>query len=361
MIQERTPVRVLITGPSLQGQGAGIQQHVRYLMDAFGASGEFTITSFATTTVRYRESWLLKALRGSGLMFRFPRSATVCDVVHINSTIDRRSFIRDAVLVLLARLVRRPVVVQFHGGGIHRLRGVAGKVALMVGRSFRLADQVLFLSEGQGGPVASALSLKRVRFVSNYVDVSGGQAPRTPIAGSLRVAFLGRLDAEKGARETVEAFRAVAGPDWCLKVAGGGPDAHLMERAASEDCRILYLGFVGQEDRDDLLRWADVLCLPSDHDEGLPYAVLEAAAAGVALVTSDKGALGSIVVPGVTGLIVPPRDAEALGRALLSLDADPRRLAAMKVAAQELAKERFGFDTMRCVFGELWREAGARR
>lgn len=355
---ETTPrIRVLVTGPSLQGPGAGIQQHVRSLSEAFSGSGTFEVVPFSVTSVRYRESWLLKAARLVSVCARFPSAARGCDLIHVNSTIDRRSIIRDAILVALASLSRRPVVVQFHGGGIHRLHGASGAFAIRIGRLIRRASAVLFLSRTQGEPLAAELGFGKVEYVGNYVDVSCFSAVRSGSDPELHIAYLGRLDAEKGVGEVVEAVLSAGDRDWRLRVAGAGPLEPVVSAAAAADPRIEFVGFVGPVERRDLLAWTDVLCLPSGHDEGLPYAVLEAASSGCALVTSLKGALGTVTVDGVTGRVVPPRDARAVREALEALDDDRDRLDDMQKRAHALVSQCFGIETMRTVFSTIWQRA----
>lgn len=88
---------------------------------------------------------------------------------------------------------------------------------------------------------------------------------------------------------------------------------------------------------------AGVVCLPS-YREGLPKALVEAAACGRALVAADVPGCREIVQPGVNGLLVPPRDDAALADALQQLIEDPLRRQAMGRAGRRLAVEEFSLD-----------------
>jgi len=95
--------------------------------------------------------------------------------------------------------------------------------------------------------------------------------------------------------------------------------------------------------RDDvpaILRASDVGVLASS-TEGLPNAVLEYMAAGLAVVATDVGGVGEAVERGVTGLLVPPKDEAALGDALVSLLSDPERASCMGAAGRRSAVSRF--------------------
>jgi glycosyltransferase involved in cell wall biosynthesis len=98
-------------------------------------------------------------------------------------------------------------------------------------------------------------------------------------------------------------------------------------------------------DMPEVYRGCHVVCLPS-YREGRPKALLEAAAAGRCIVTTDVPGCRDCVDPGKSGLLVPPRDASALASALAVLLADPARRAAMGHSARVLAERDFGVESV---------------
>ena len=86
---------------------------------------------------------------------------------------------------------------------------------------------------------------------------------------------------------------------------------------------------------------ADVVVVPSKQPDPLPNAALEAAAAGCCVVASDHGGLPEILRDGETGVLVPPRDAGALARAVADLVDDPARRERLAAAAAADVRERF--------------------
>jgi glycosyltransferase involved in cell wall biosynthesis len=165
--------------------------------------------------------------------------------------------------------------------------------------------------------------------------------------GRRRFLFVGRLAPEKGLATALAAFLAAADdlPGWDLVVAGDGPDR--TELAAGVPTgrrdRVRWLGYV--PDREALgavYRSCDVLVLPS-RSEPWGVVVLEAAAAGLALVVSDVvGAAVELVRPGVNGATVPPDDVDALRRALTAVAADAAAMGAR--SPEVLAAWRRGSD-----------------
>jgi glycosyltransferase involved in cell wall biosynthesis len=108
--------------------------------------------------------------------------------------------------------------------------------------------------------------------------------------------------------------------------------------AAALGPRLVRLGY--RRDVPQLLAAADVFCLPS-HFEGLPMSVIEAMLAGLPVVATDIRGPREQVVPGETGLLVPPVTVGPLAAALTRLADDPALRAAMGAAGRARALDRF--------------------
>jgi glycosyltransferase involved in cell wall biosynthesis len=134
---------------------------------------------------------------------------------------------------------------------------------------------------------------------------------------------------------------------WQVVVVGEGPyrdrlDAHLARLGLAGDIR-----FAGQQR--DVVPWLqalDLFTLPSYGEEGVPQAIMQAMACALPVVSTAVGAIAEAVDAEVTGLIVPPRDAPALGAALARLRDDPGLRRRFGAAARTRAQERFGLDAM---------------
>ncbi|MEA2057639.1 MAG: glycosyltransferase family 4 protein, partial [Actinomycetota bacterium] len=127
------------------------------------------------------------------------------------------------------------------------------------------------------------------------------------------VGMVGRLVAEKGYNELFEAASKL--DDRCIVVVIGphepdkddGLDPAVVARAEQEGVRFLGM----RSDVDALYGAMDIFVLPS-HREGFPRAAMEAAATGIPVVATDIRGCREVVDPGVNGLLVPVRDADAL-------------------------------------------------
>ncbi len=169
--------------------------------------------------------------------------------------------------------------------------------------------------------------------------------------------FVGRLDVQKGLPTLIDAAERVGAerPDWRLVLVGDGPERPWLEkRIAGNPALVEHVRWLGR--RDDvpaLLKTADALVLPSLF-EGMPNVVLEAMAARRAVVATAVEGTEDLVVPGRTGWLVPPRDPEALARALLEAAADPARCRRFGAAGYERVLAGFTLDQMSQAYQGLW-------
>jgi glycosyltransferase involved in cell wall biosynthesis len=109
-----------------------------------------------------------------------------------------------------------------------------------------------------------------------------------------------------------------------------------------EEGHIRILGF-----RSDIAQQyaeSHIVCLPSYYGEGLPKSLIEAAACGRAIVTTDMPGCRDAIVPGTTGIIVPPRDAISLANAIQTLIENKEVRKAMGVAGRQLAEKEYAIE-----------------
>jgi glycosyltransferase involved in cell wall biosynthesis len=159
------------------------------------------------------------------------------------------------------------------------------------------------------------------------------------------ILMTGRLVAEKGYGELIEAMRNVDAELWAVgarlssdHAAGINDVIKMAEQDPGLRERIRFLGY--RQDMPELLRAADIFTLPS-HREGMPRSIIEAMLTGLPVVATDIRGSREEVVHDQTGLLVPVRNADALANALQSLVADPRLRSRMGAAGLERARALF--------------------
>jgi len=140
-----------------------------------------------------------------------------------------------------------------------------------------------------------------------------------------------------------------------LVVAGKGPLAGLVTRYASNSEVIRYVGFVSGSEKAPLLRYTDVVLIPSLWYENQPVAALEAWSLGIPVIASKIGALGELIAQTEGGMLVPPGDADALARAILRLATDEETYMRYREKALAAAQK---YTLKECIatYEELYRE-----
>jgi glycosyltransferase involved in cell wall biosynthesis len=127
-------------------------------------------------------------------------------------------------------------------------------------------------------------------------------------------------------------------------------------RAAESDGFVKWMG--QRSDVAELLNKADIFCLPTYYREGLPRSLVEASAAGLPIVTSDVPGCREVVTNGVNGLLVPPRDVEALADALCFLIGDQEMCRRMGAEARRRFEERFTKASVLAAFNQCYAALG---
>ncbi len=210
--------------------------------------------------------------------------------------------------------------------------------------SARFAESVLHMRPGSA------------RVIHNGMPVPRQLAPAPPPgpSGTLRIGAVGRLDPQKGLDVLIEAMRSL--PGCRLVLVGDGPDRAKLEALVKARALGDRVEFAGWIDGPWTAKWAfDVVAMPSIN-EGFPLVIVESMLAGIPVVASDVGGIAEIVVPGSTGLLVPPRDPGALVEALRAMADDPDRRHEMAATCRSVALEEFTAEAMAARYEALYRE-----
>jgi glycosyltransferase involved in cell wall biosynthesis len=270
-----------------------------------------------------------------------------------------RGFNAEVLGALAARIARVPrVVVWKHNcGDVVRRR----RQRVLDRLVHRLTDSYFGVAFGQVPYLVDELRIRgdKVRVIRNGVDPAeitpdrrggrdGAVAAEVGAEGTAPVVgILAVLREEKDHATFLRAARHVrdARPDVRFLVIGDGPLRADLEALAGE----LGLGdgvvFTGmRSDVEEFLRVIDLVVLSSYTIECLPFAVLEAMAAGLPAVCTAIGGLPELVEDGETGFLVPPRDPRGLGEAILAAVADDDRRERMGDAARRRLERHFTLD-----------------
>ena len=196
---------------------------------------------------------------------------------------------------------------------------------------------------------AGLVDARQVRLIpGSGVDCSrfAMRAAATEVGRPLRVLLPARLLWDKGIAEFIGAIRRLKGEGRAIDfLLAGDPDPGNPAAVPEADLRgwveeglVQWLGHV--DDMPSLFAGVDMVVLPS-YREGLPKGLIEAAACGLPLVTTDVPGCREVVTDGVDGLLVPVRDADALASAIARLQDDPALAITLGQAARAKALAMF--------------------
>jgi glycosyltransferase involved in cell wall biosynthesis len=143
-------------------------------------------------------------------------------------------------------------------------------------------------------------------------------------------------------------------PAFRVEIAGSGPQRKKLEKTVAEaglSGQVEFLGWI--DDLASILpRW-DIFVMPS-LEEGFPIAALDAMAAGLPVVATSVGGIPELIEDGKTGLLAPPRDAEALASRLRLLLCNPELRLNMGAAAYARVRDHFSAAQMTESFTQLY-------
>jgi glycosyltransferase involved in cell wall biosynthesis len=228
-----------------------------------------------------------------------------------------------------AFLTRRPLLLYAHGSDICVYAEKSGAYRALARATLARAVHVFAASRDIAARLERlGVPPGRVSVVPCGVDTGvffpDRAAPATD--GPVRLLYVGDLVPPKGVEALVAAAITLAADRHPLRLdlVGDGPlRAGLEARvaAAGAEDAVTFHGARPRAEVADRMRGADALVLPS-HNEGTPVSVMEALTCGIPVVATDVGGIPELVTEGANGLLVPPRDQEALTAALARLADD---------------------------------------
>ena len=345
---------VLLLGPSRDAI-SGVTTHVNALLDS-RLAGEFALEHFQVGSEGRSEGPLGRLLRfvTSPFTLAFAVLRRGAAVVHLNTSLNAKAWWRDLVYLLVAKACGARVVLQVHGGALDRF-------VFRLRAALRWPDAVVVLSQQEQEAWRRLAPGQHVALLPNGIDCTpylkykrNLPNPDAPV----RLIYIGRLAAGKGLTETIEALALARGNGVAarLVIVGNGPEEARLRAQVRElglEREVRFAGRAVGEDKVLLLSQSDALCLASE-SEGLPYALLEAMAAGVVPIVTRVGGIPDVVQEGVHGAFVPVGDADAIALAIETLSHDRASLARMSAACRKRIAAVYSIQRVAAGFAGLY-------
>lgn len=338
-MKKQEKIKVLMLGPDRRVHG-GISAVVNNFYDA-GLDEKIFLTYIGTMVDGSKLKKLLKAV---GAFMVFLVKAPGYQIIHVNVASDN-SYYRKSVFIKTAKLMGKKIVIHQHGGDFesfyYREQNRRGQEK--INKVLSMGDAFLVLTPFWKSFFGHMVAEEKITVLPNGIRLPE-QYQKT--YGQHKLLFLGRLCRDKGVGELLEAVSSLQKqyPDLQLYLGGIWEDEDLKKEAEKHSGFVTWLGWITGAEKEKYLRQCDIFVLPS-YFEGQPVSVLEAMGAGCAVVASETGGIPQMVAEEETGLLVAPKDVDALREGLRRALSDGELCRRMGKQARDKVEREFSIET----------------
>jgi glycosyltransferase involved in cell wall biosynthesis len=278
-----------------------------------------------------------------------------------------------AAALLVGQIVKRPVIISLQGGDGHWFGTCCKHHAQTMRWTLESASTVIFPTESFRQRVVNRCGMiGRHAVVPGAVDTSvfkhddvGRRAWRKRLAleeATIAAVYHGRLDNRKGVSELIRAFAtlpAEVASRTHLVIAGVGPDADELRELAVKSIaaeRLSWMGLIAYEQIPGLLSAGDLHCSPT-YQEGFSNTLVEAAAVGLPLLTTDTVGVRDTFTHMSTAWLVPIQDVDALREGLIALVQNKDMRTALAISARAFVTSNFSWTAVAARIEQIYRSA----
>ena len=262
-----------------------------------------------------------------------------------------------------AKLFRIPLVLNFHGAELLLIRKKKWVRPLL---KFAISQaQAVFANSSFTASKIKALRNVDVEWspYGTTLETGTGNAEPHPVQGKFKILFVGRHIERKGIRYLIEAAKYLPRDQFEIRIVGVGDLTEQLKMQADALCHpecseteskdlpaeIVFTGKLSPEALANEYKTANVFTLPAIVDskgdtEGLGVVLIEAMELGLPIVASNVGGIPDVVIDGVSGILVPEKDPEALANAYKRLASNPELISQLLAGAQKRIAECFTWD-----------------
>ena len=276
------------------------------------------------------------------------------DVVHLNPSLLWKSFLRDGLFILLAKMRRRRVLVFFRGWQNEFEKTISGYLKPFFNITYRQADAFVVLANefctrlrewGIQAPIYMATTTVANELLENFsIDKKVEELEKACV---VRILFMARLERVKGVLELIEAVGLVLrrGTRVSLTIAGDGSIMEEVSRMVSglgsHKGSVEIAGYVRANEKVRILESHHLFCFPTGEAEGMPNAVLEAMAFGMPVITCPVGGLADFFEDGRMGILLQTRAAADIADSITSLLSSRSQMVDMARYNYQYAQQHF--------------------
>jgi glycosyltransferase involved in cell wall biosynthesis len=343
----KTMKKILIVGPQLSLK-SGVSHHAKTMLTSPLAQN-YEMHYFQVGS-HPADNFFIVVLKFMLNPFRFTWKiwSVLPAIVHFNPSFDRKSMLRELVMAIICKFHNRRTIIHFHGGNISCVMK-NNRLPLYVKLILRLASHIIVLTKIQKKSLSVFCKKNKVTVIPNMIDTCLFPKHKQNNNGKISILFMSKIESKKGAFDVIEAISQVVKYYNHTKFifAGEGPDLKKLKLVCCENgCEefIKFLGHVKDQKKVNFLINGDIFLFPSHYQEGMPYALLEAMAAGLPVIATNTGGIPEIIRHNKNGLLVPPAQPDQLAEAIINLIRHPKKRKMFGKMNRQIAASEFDIN-----------------
>lgn len=345
-------MRVLVVTPDLRQPGGVTNYYNALKLDEYPNIDYFYANKANT------DSYAEKIYSFVFIFVKFLVGASRCQLIHVNPSLNPKSFYRDLIFVLSARVMRKKVIVFFRGWEDEFESKIVGNriLTILFRASYAKADAFIVLGElFKEKLIKLGVAAEKPCFVettvadSRYLNKLDLQKKIASFEECVNFLFMSRILESKGIYIATEAFdrcqRQLANRKMALYVAGDGDELpqvrEYVERKGISN--VVFTGNVTDLEKHEMLNKSHIMLFPTFYAEGMPNCILEGMLYGLPIVSRINAAIPSVVEHGKNGFLTTSKNSEVFSNYCMDIISDKPLY---KVLAQEnCLKARMMFTT----------------
>lgn len=269
------------------------------------------------------------------------------DLIHIHSSFGG-SFYRKLPFIVGSYIFKLPIINHIHGANFDDFYiNASKKKKQRIKNIYRKCTKIIVLSEEWKENIRQIVDENKIIVIENYSILNTDAIEKRKLKKKENnVLFLGFICKRKGCYDIPAIVEKVKEkiPNVRFILAGSG-DIEQVKAITSDKIKknIFYPGWVRNENKDKLLREADLFFLPSYH-EGMPMAILDAMGYGLPIVSTAVGGISKIVCDSENGYICNPGDIENIANSIINILENEIKLKKMGNNSIKIVKDKYSLE-----------------
>lgn len=291
------------------------------------------------------------------IFYNIYRKSNLADVIYLNNSQSKAGVLRDIIIFFLVRNNISKVIVHSHGNGIKKIVYDDSYILKFLSTIFLKKIKKLIILGPSGLKVyKDIISKDQLYIVYNFANDELFLSEKRVISKHrninsdfrLNILFLSNLIPGKGYIELVNAYKSLNNDiknNIQITFAGNFVkqyDKNVFEESIHEYDNLVYFGLADAHQKKLLLNNSNVFCLPTYYEyEGQPISILEAYAAGCAVITTNHAGIGDIFSNKINGIYVDKRSVISLANAIKELYNNHNQILQYAITNNKLAHKKF--------------------